>query len=68
MSEGETKKEAAPAECEITKVGLDGVAVKSFIAHIYHWEWINGEMTGAKVCGTCGDRKLVIVNGGTVAG
>lgn len=44
--------------CEITKVGMDGVAVKSTLKHAYAWKWVGGKMTDTLVCSTCLKEKV----------
>jgi len=44
--------------CTITKVGLDGVAVESQVAHSDVWKWVNGQMTEFVYCTTCGRERL----------
>ena len=53
MSDGETKIEPPKAECPITKVGMDGVAVESMVPHCWRWVWNNGQMTNQVQCSTC---------------
>lgn len=48
--------------CYITKVGLDGIAVQSTVAHNDAWVWANGVMTERVACTTCGRER---VNGQT---